>query len=54
MIMHYYPVLSRGAVRLSAAYYVFQNDLPFNRHRFQKDPSSFTRPLNFSELAQSV
>jgi hypothetical protein len=54
MIMHCYPVLSRGAVRMSAEYYIFQNDLPFNTHRFQKDPSSFTGPLNFSEIAQSV
>lgn len=52
--MHCYPVLRRGAMRLGAAYYIFQNGLPFNTHRFQKDPSSFTRPQNFSEIAQSV
>ena len=54
MNMHCHPVLSRGAVRLGAAYYIFQNNLPFNMHRFQKDPSNFTGPLNFSEIAQSV
>lgn len=54
MIMRCYPVLSRCVLRLSAACYIFQNDLPFNTHRFQEDPSTFTGPLHFTEIAQSV